>query len=70
MARVHLGDDFNTAQATSVVQKLVQLTRKEIHALNTLNTTNPNCGIAAVASVLNFVSKYLNSLGFKSIVIP
>nr|CAH0106077.1 unnamed protein product [Daphnia galeata] len=67
MVRVHLGDDFNTAQATSVVQKLVQLTRKEIHALNTLNTTNPNCGIAAVASVSNFVSKYLNSLGFMSI---
>ncbi|XP_046461967.1 probable cysteine--tRNA ligase, mitochondrial [Daphnia pulex] len=62
---IHLGDDFNTAEATKIVRKLVQLTRKEMNDPKTFNTTKSDCGIAAVASVQHFVSKYLNTLGFK-----
>ncbi|KAI9550338.1 putative cysteinyl-tR synthetase [Daphnia sinensis] len=68
MVKKYLGDDFNTAQATSAVRKLILLTRKEINNSNTVNrkATNHNPGIVAVASVLNFVSKYFSNLGLTS----
>lgn len=68
MVKSYLGDDFNTAQATSAVRKLILLTRKEINNSNTVNrkATDHNPGIAAVASVLNFVSKYFSNLGLTS----
>ncbi|XP_057367259.1 probable cysteine--tRNA ligase, mitochondrial [Daphnia carinata] len=68
MVKSHLGDDFNTAQATSAVRKLILLTRKEINnsSIGNRKATDHNPGIAAVASVLNFVSKYFSNLGLTS----
>ncbi len=67
---MHLGDDFNTAQATAAVRKLIQLTRKEMTKPDISNqqVMIHNHGIEAVSSVLNFVTKYFSTLGFSSIV--
>jgi hypothetical protein len=65
-----LSDDFNTAQATKSIRHLISVTRSEISRaeINLNSNKTPQMlsgnGIGAVASVLNFVSKYFSSLGF------
>jgi hypothetical protein len=65
-----LSDDFNTAQATKSIRHLISVTRSEMSRaeINLNSNKTPQMfsgnGIGAVASVLNFVSKYFSSLGF------
>lgn len=70
VVKARLGDDFNTAQATHAVQKLVKLTNSEMRKPTSFdqNSYVYNHGVQAVSCVLDFVSNYFSILGFNSIV--
>lgn len=66
--RVHLGTDFNTAQATVCVRQLISTTYHEIRRCGAGGQqscrTGRSSGMEAVAAVSHFVSSYFASLGF------
>ena len=63
--RTHLGDDFNTAQATNAVRKLISATYKEMEKPTRKFVTGEG---RAITMISNFVSDYFTSLGITSLV--
>lgn len=63
-----LGNDFNTAQATNAVRKLISITNKEFQKPTRKFAIGDGSVIQIVTLVSNFVTNYFTSLGIKSLV--